>query len=102
MLILSILIVTSNKSLVKFLFAAIIFGFFFVYSNADFEKQKGGFAYILGTNLTHKKRLLLHFEFNRLYIYNRYKRRQEFHSLPPFYLFPSFESKSKNESQRKN
>ena len=35
-----VLIIPSNKSLVKFLFVAIIFCFFFVYSNANFEKKK--------------------------------------------------------------
>lgn len=45
-----VLIIPSNISSVKFLFAAIIFCFFFDYSNADFERIKRGFAYILGTN----------------------------------------------------
>ena len=42
----------------------LFFRFFFVYSNANFEIHERGFAYILGTNLTHQKRFLLHFGTN--------------------------------------
>ena len=35
--------------------------FFFVFSNANFENYKRGFAYILGTNLTHQKEVFITF-----------------------------------------
>ena len=62
MLILSILIITSNKSSVNQNKNAIIFSLFSLSIVAQILKeQKGGFAYILGTNLTLKKEVSITF-----------------------------------------
>jgi len=61
MLILSILIITSNKSLVKFLFATIIFAFS-LSTVTQFFKIKRGYYYILVQTTFAKISLDFHFK----------------------------------------